>query len=131
MPRSYNNSNISWIEEYGVRRLFKSQLYAAGNVIVDICIETSVAKFGKRVRDGEMLCTIVRSILALSYFRYLLQAKNVPFAVCITCLGSNVDYLNQTESPFHCEMPSSRGDRTLAGRLWNVLYVSSFGHSTC
>lgn len=55
MSRSDNSSSISRLEEHGVRRLFKSQLYVAGTVIVDICIEMTKSKADKHVRDGGKL----------------------------------------------------------------------------
>lgn len=55
MSRSDNSSSISRLEEHGVHRLFKPQLYVAGTVIVDICIEMTISKSDKHVRDGGKL----------------------------------------------------------------------------
>jgi hypothetical protein len=52
VARNDNSSSFSRIEEHGVHHLFKPQLYVAGSVIVDICVEMAVTKSDKHVRDG-------------------------------------------------------------------------------
>jgi hypothetical protein len=85
-----------------VHRLFKSQLYVAGTVMVDICIEMTMAKSDKHVGEGvnELFLNAFYHKTVASFLRcFKPKMYGLLFAQMVTVRTI-------TDSRSHCEMPN-------------------------